>query len=229
MVASAKGGALPLDKSVSLEQGAMSTINPLTATAFIEIAKEGRHKTIVLNAAASALGQMVNRLGQSEGIQVINIIRKDREAQILRQLGVEIILDSSEADFDARLLDVCHQHDAHLAFDAVAGRATEQLLEALPNDSVVTIYSCLSFELPQVHVDHFIFKNKALMGFWLGPWIKNKNLFQIMKMWRRAQKLIATDLRSEIRACYSFLDAKQAVQDYVSQMTGGKILLKPNA
>ena len=51
MVASTKGGALPLAKSVSLEQGALSIINPLTAVAFLEIAKEGKHKAIVLTAA----------------------------------------------------------------------------------------------------------------------------------------------------------------------------------
>jgi NADPH:quinone reductase-like Zn-dependent oxidoreductase len=227
MLASAKGGALPLDKSVSLEQGATSTINPLTATAFIEIAKEGGHKTIVLTAAASSLGQMVNRLGRSEGIQVINIIRKDREAEILKQQGASVILNSSEADFDGQLQDACHQYDAHLAFDAVAGSLTGQLLEALPQDSTVTIYSCLSFKHPQVNVDHFVFQNKTVNGFWLGPWITNKNIIKIMMMWRRAQKQISTDLRSEIRARYPFEDAQKAVKEYLNEMTGGKILLTP--
>jgi len=206
----------------------MSTINPLTATAFIEIAKEAGHKTIVLTAAASSLGQMVNRLGRSEGVQVINIIRKDREAEILKQQGATIILNSTEADFDGQLHDACYQHDAHLAFDAVAGSLTGQLLEALPQDSKVTIYSCLSYESPKVSVDHFIFQNKAVNGFWLGPWITNKSIIQILMMWRRAQKLISTDLRSKIRAQYPFQEAKKAVQEYTSQMTGGKILLIPN-
>lgn len=228
MVASTKGGALPLDKSVNLEQGAMSTINPMTATAFIEIAKEGGHNTIVLTAAASSLGQKVNRLAKRDGIQVINVIRKLREAEILRQQGATVILNSSEAEFDEVLQDACHQYDAHLAFDAVAGSLTEQLLEALPQDSKVTIYSCLSYESPKVNVDHFVFQNKAIDGFWLGPWITSKSIIQILKMWRRAQKLISTDLRSEIRARYPLEEVKKAVQEYKSQMTGGKILLKPS-
>jgi NADPH:quinone reductase-like Zn-dependent oxidoreductase len=228
MVASTKGGVLPLDKSVNLEQGAMSTINPLTATAFIEIAKEGGQKAIVLTAAASSLGQKVNRLAHREGIQVINVIRKLGEAEILRQQGATVILNSSEAGFNEALQDACHQHDAHLAFDAVAGSLTEQLLEALPKDSKVTIYSCLSYESPKVNVDHFVFQNKAIDGFWLGPWISSKNIIQIMRMWRRAQKLISTELRSEIRTRYPFQEAQRAVREYQSQMTGGKILLKPS-
>jgi NADPH2:quinone reductase len=228
VVTSAKGGALPLAKSVSLEQGAMSMINPLTATAFLEIAKEGGHKAIVLTAAASALGQMVNRLGRSEGIQVINVVRRDAQVELLKELGATVVLNSSEADFDQQLHDACHQADAHLAFDAVAGPMTRQLLDALPEHSKVTVYSCLSHEGPGVGPDHLIFEDKTVDGFWMGPWINNKNLIQILMLWRRAQKLMATDLRSNIRARYPLQEAKNAVQDYLGHMTGGKILLSPN-
>jgi NADPH:quinone reductase-like Zn-dependent oxidoreductase len=99
VVTSAKGGALPLAKSVSLEQGAMSMINPLTAVAFLEIAKEGGHKAVVLTAAASALGQMVNRLARSEGVQVINVVRRDAQVDLLKEQGAAVILNSSEDAF----------------------------------------------------------------------------------------------------------------------------------
>ena len=161
-------------------------------------------------------------------IQVINIIRKGNEAEILKKLGATIVLNSSEGDFDQQLRDACHQHEARLAFDAVAGRLTLQLLEALPTGSKVTVYSCLSYENPQTSADQLIFENKSVDGFWLGPWINEKNLIQILMMWRRAQKLIATDLKTDVRARYPFEDAKVAVQEYLDQMTGGKILLIPN-
>jgi len=229
-VASTKGGAFPLNESVSLEQGAMSIINPLTASAFLEITKDGGHKTIVLTAAASALGQMVNRLGQSEGVQVINVVRRNAQVDLLKALGATVVLNSRDVDFDGQLYDICHQYDAHLAFDAVAGPMTGQLLNALPKNSTITVYSCLSRKAPQTHVDQIVFQGKTITGFWLGPWLySNKNLLQILTLWRRSQKLIATDLKSEIRAQYAFQDAKKAVQDYSSQMTGGKVLLKPTA
>jgi len=228
VVTSAKGGALPLAKSVSLEQGAMSMINPLTASAFLEIAKEGEHKAIVLTAAASALGQMVNRLFGSEDIQVINVVRRIAQVELLKEQGATVVLNSSDADFDQQLHDTCHQHDAHLAFDAVAGPMTGQLLDALPEHSKVIVYSCLSYEASQAGADHLIFEGKAVDGFWLGPWINNMNIIQILMLWRRAQKLMATELKSEIRTQYPLQEAKKAVQEYLSQMTGGKILLRPN-
>jgi len=228
MVASTKGGALPLRKSVSLEQGATSVINPLAASAFIEIAKKGGHKAIVLSAAASSVGRMVNRLASGERIEVINVVRRDAQVELLLQQGASIVLNSSDSGFDEALRDTCHQHDAHLAFDAVAGELTARLLRALPSDSKVTVFGVLSFEPPQVAPDQLIFENKSVDGFWLGPFISKKNLVQTMLMWRRAQKLISTDLRSDIRAEYPLEEAPSAVQEYVSQMTGGKLLLRPN-
>lgn len=228
VVASTKGGVFPLDKSVSLEQGAMSVINPLTAVAFLEITKGGGHKAIVLTAAASALGQMVNRLGRSAGIRVINVVRREAQVELLRELGATAVLNSSDVDFDKQLHDACHQYDARLAFDAVAGPMTGQLLKALPKNSTVTVYSCLSHKAPQTDVDQIVFQGKTVTGFWLGPWLySTKNLLQILMLWRRSQKLISTDLKSEIRVRYPFQEARKAVQEYTNHMTGGKILLTP--
>lgn len=204
----------------------MSMINPLTASAFLEIAKKGGHKTIVLTAAASSLGQMVNRLGHSEGIQVINVVRRDAQVALLKERGAAIVLNSSEGDFDQQLHEACRRADARLAFDAVAGPMTKQLLDALPENGRVTVYSCLSYEAPKVGADHLIFEGKVVNGFWLGPWINSMNLLQILLLWRRAQKLMAHELKSDIRAQYPFQEARKAVQDYSSQMTGGKILLR---
>ena len=181
-----------------------------------------------MTAAASTLGQMVNRLGQSEGVQVINVVRRDAQVDLLKALGATVVLNSSDVDFDRQLHDACHQYDAHLSFDAVAGPMTGQLLKALPENSTVTVYSCLSHKSPQTNVDQIVFQGKTITGFWLGPWLySNKKLLQILMLWRRSQKLIGTDLKSEVRAWYSLQDAKKAVQEYTRQMTGGKVLLKP--
>jgi len=168
---------------------------------------------------------MVNHLGQSEGIQVINVVRRDAQVDYLKGQGATVVLNSSEKDFDQQLHDACHQYNARLAFDAVSGPMTQQLLEALPPYSKVTVFGCLSEKLTQAGVDQLAFQNKIVDGFWLGPWLDTKNLIQMLMIWRRAQKLL---LKSEIRAQYPFKDAKKAIQEYQNQMTGGKILLVPD-
>lgn len=220
--------ALPLDDSVGLEQGAMTVINPLTALAFMEIAKKGGHKAIVLTAAASALGQMINRLGQREGIQVINVVRRDTQVELLQQQGASIVLNENDADFERRLHDACHRRESRLAFDAVAGALTDQLLEAMPPRSKVTVFGGLSDESAQANPGQLIFQDKSVDGFWVSTWLENKNFLQLLMLWRRGQKLQSAELRSKIRAQYPLQEAKKAIEAYRRRMTGGKVLLTPN-
>lgn len=220
--------ALPLDKSVSLEQGAMSVINPLTAMAFLALAREGEHKTIVLTAASSALGQMVNRLLPGEDIQVINIVRRDAQVELLKQQGAEIVINSSDSSFDQALSDVCRQQQALLLFDAVGGSLTLKVLAAMPRNSKAVIYGGLSYEPVQADPGQLIFQNKSIEGFWLTSWLAEKNLLQLLWMWRRAQKLLQTDLASPIRGQYPLHDVRSVIKEYRSEMTGGKVLLIPS-
>jgi len=69
-------GCFPLGESVSFEIGASGIINPVTAVAFLEIVKEGKHKAVVQTAAASQLGRMMIKVLKKEGIKTINIVRK---------------------------------------------------------------------------------------------------------------------------------------------------------
>ena len=226
VVKSVKGGVLPLNKSLSLEQGAMSIINPLTASAFIDIAKKGGHEAIMLTAAASSLGKMVNNLGRNEGIQLINIVRNDAEGDLLKALGADIVLNSSEAGFDQQLHDICHQTNTRLAFDAVAGPLTNQLLKAMPPNSKVTVFSALSKQAVEASPDQLIFEGKMIDSFWLGPWLSKQNIIKMMMLWRRAQKQIPGHLKSEVRRIYPLEDVREAIHDYTNNMSGGKILLR---
>src|SRR5271166_5299480 len=137
----------PLPASVSDEQGAMRIVNPYTAWAHLKIARQAGARTIVQTAAASALGQMVNRLAQLRGVQVVNIVRRDAQAETLRALGAKHILNSESSDFDSQLRDLCRQLDVRVAFDAVAGTMTARLLGALPPEARVVVYGGLAGEL----------------------------------------------------------------------------------
>jgi NADPH:quinone reductase-like Zn-dependent oxidoreductase len=219
--------ALPLGKSVSLEQGAMSVVNPLTALGFLEIVKATNYSTVVQTAAASALGQMMVRLFNHAGIQVINIVRREDQVELLRNRGVKNVLNSSDSNFDKNLAELCEKMEAKLAFDAVSGSITMRLLSAMPRDSRIIVYGGLSFEAAQADPGQLIFANKSLEGFWLSSWLRKKNALQNLLLWRKVQKLITTDLASEIRSRYALQDAKEAIKDYQHLMTGGKILLTP--
>lgn len=68
---------LPIDDKLSFEHASMTFVNPLTALAMLEITQDKNVKSVIITAAASALGRMLNRLFRPENIQIINIVRRE--------------------------------------------------------------------------------------------------------------------------------------------------------
>jgi NADPH:quinone reductase len=216
----------PLPASVSDEQGAMRIVNPYTAWAHLKIAQQAGARAIVQTAAASALGQMVNRLARLRGVQVINIVRRDAQVGTLRALGAKHILNSESPDFDRQLRDLCRQLDARLAFDAVAGAMTMRLLSSMPPEARVVVYGGLAGELISVNPGDLIFNQRRVEGFYLARWIAHQNQLALLSMQRQLYKLgdlthAAIQLRAPLQ------DAQLAIATYEASMSAGKVLLMP--
>jgi len=84
--------ALNNDK-VSNELGACSFTNPLTVLAFLDIVQKEKHKAVIITAACSAIGKMINRLFNANNIKVINIVRRDDQVKLMKELGFNYIVD----------------------------------------------------------------------------------------------------------------------------------------
>lgn len=218
---------IPLRKQTSLEQAATMIVNPLTAWALMSIARRGRHPAVVQTAAASALGQMIVRLAARRKLPLINIVRRREQVEILERLGASYVLDSSAPDFTKRLRDACRELRATVAFDAVAGEMTMQLMSGMPKNSHVVVYGALSEQPCLVHPGALIFEAKRLEGFWLSEWLPARNLLSKFVISSKVQKLLATDLHTDIRARLPLEKGVEGIAQYKSQMTGGKILFIP--
>ena len=112
---------LALPDGASAADGASSFVNPLTALGMVETMRLEAHKALVHTVGASNLGQMLNRICLKDGVELVNIVRKPEQAQLLRDLGARHIVDSSAPDFQAALTDAIAATGATLAFDAIGG------------------------------------------------------------------------------------------------------------
>lgn len=112
---------VPLPDGATAAQGASMFINPLTALGFIETARRDGHSAIVHTAAASNLGQMLQKICLADKIPLINIVRSKEQEDILRAIGAAHVLNSKDEDFAARLTAVVGETGATVAFDAIGG------------------------------------------------------------------------------------------------------------
>jgi NADPH2:quinone reductase len=112
---------LALPDGATAAQGASSFVNPLTALGMVETMRREGHKALVHTAAASNLGQMLNRICMKDGVALVNIVRKPEQAQLLKNMGAQHVCDSSSPGFLQDLTDALAATGATIAFDATGG------------------------------------------------------------------------------------------------------------
>src|ERR1700724_3641199 len=112
---------LPLPEGITPAEGASCFVNPLTALGMTETMRREGHKALVHTAAASNLGQMLNKICLKDGIALVNIVRSREQAEILRKIGAKHVVDSTTPSFMADLRGAREETGATLAFDAIGG------------------------------------------------------------------------------------------------------------
>lgn len=126
-------------EGTSAEDGASSYVNPLTALGMVGTLKREGYEGLVHTAAASNLGQMLVKLCAADGIPLVNIVRSEAQATLLRDLGAEHVVDMTAEDFMPQLIDAIAATQAFLAFDAVGGgKLAGQILGAMEQAALRT-------------------------------------------------------------------------------------------
>ena len=102
-------------------EAASCFVNPLTALGMTETMRRENRPGLVHTAAASNLGQMLNRICLADGIPLVNIVRRDQHVDLLRSQGATHVVNSAAASFVADLTDALIETGATVAFDAIGG------------------------------------------------------------------------------------------------------------
>jgi NADPH:quinone reductase-like Zn-dependent oxidoreductase len=112
---------LALPDGTPAKVGASSFVNPLTALGMVATMRREGHRALVHTAAASNLGQMLNKVCQEDQVPLVNIVRKQEQEEMLRGIGADHVLNSTSPTFMADLIEALRTTGATLAFDAIGG------------------------------------------------------------------------------------------------------------
>ncbi len=219
----------PLRKDVDFVAGATMLVNPLTALAFVDMAKQRRASAIVHTAAASQLGRLLAIFARERDLPVIHVVRREAQAELLRELGAEHVLNSSDDDHDEKLRLASERLGATLAFDAIAGTSPGKLLAALPHHSTVVSYGKLTgLSLSAVDPADLLFDGKQLIGFHLNRWLASAGLWWTLSAGRRIQAALASGrIATSVRCEVGFDGFADALVEYAADMGAGKVILRP--
>jgi NADPH2:quinone reductase len=112
---------LVLPDGTTPAEGASCFVNPLTALGMVETMRREGHKALAHTAAASNLGQMLNKICIQDQIALVNIVRKPEQEGILRSLGAKYVCNTTSSTFMDDLTAALVATGATVAFDATGG------------------------------------------------------------------------------------------------------------
>ena len=235
---------MPLLPGNTAKEGASSFVNPLTALAFLETMRMEDHSAIVHTAAASNLGVMLNKICQDDGVDIVNIVRRQEQVEMLKKLGAKYIINSSDESFMADLTDAIHATGATLGFDATGGgQLASDILAAMEAAAARTpgAYSIYgSIKHKQVYLYGSLdFTPTVLtrgygMAWGVGGWLMPNFLAKAgMEVGNRLRTRVAKELTTTFASHYtdeiSLSEALGAdtVKRYNAKATGQKFLICP--
>jgi NADPH2:quinone reductase len=239
------GDVLPLPPGATPKDGASCFVNPLTALSFPEVMRMEGHTALVHTAAASNLGQMLQKICLKDGISLVNIVRSDAQAKILKDIGATHVLDSTKPDFMEQLIKALAETKATLAFDAIGGGPLAgQLLtgmEAAASLNATTYSRYGSSVYKQVYIYGGLdtgptILNRAfgltwgLGGFLLTPFLAKIGAEGGQRLRQRVADELKTTFASSYTAEISLAEALQpdVIAAYNGKHTGEKYLINPN-
>ncbi|MES2753599.1 MAG: zinc-binding dehydrogenase [Pseudomonadota bacterium] len=236
---------IPLPAGASSADGASMFVNPLTALSFPEVMRREGHSALVHTAAASNLGQMLVRICQADGVPLVNIVRSEAQAALLRDLGAEHVVDSSAVDYRAKLEDALAATGATIAFDATGGGklANDILMgmEAAANrnakeysrygsDTFKQVYIYGALDMGPTILGRALGFSWAVGGFLLTPFLQKAGVETVMKLRQRVADELTTTFASHYSATLSLAEVLDPanVAIYNRKATGEKYLIAPH-
>ena len=237
---------LPLHPGNTAKEGASCFVNPLTALCMIETMNLEGHTALVHTAAASNLGQMLNRICIDGGVDLVNIVRKEEQAELLRGMGAKYIVNSSSENFMAELTDAIHATGATLGFDATGGGTlASSILSAMEAAAARTpggysIYGSVKHKQVYLYggldVSPTVLNRGYGMAWGVGGWLLPNFLARVgndvaTKLRTRVANELTTTFASHYTDEISLAEALQVevVKKYNAKATGSKFLVCPQA
>jgi NADPH:quinone reductase-like Zn-dependent oxidoreductase len=236
---------LPLPDGTTAAEGASCFVNPLTALGMTETMRREGHKALVHTAAASNLGQMLNKICIKDGIGLVNIVRSKEQADILHKIGAKYVVDSTAPSFMDDLTNALVETGATIAFDAIGGgKLAGQILTCMEISANKTakVYSRYG---SSTHKQVYIYGsldprpvelNRAFgMAWGVGGWLLFPFLMKIgqadgAKLRARVVAELKTTFASHYTQVVSLQEALQLanIAIYGKRATGEKFLINPN-
>ena len=236
---------LQLPDDATPAEGASCFVNPLTALGMVETMKREGHTALVHTAAASNLGQMLQRICLKDGIALVNIVRKPEQVSLLKSQGAVHVCDASAPSFLDDLTEALVATGATIAFDATGGGPLAGQILGCMEAALVRTATVYSRYGTSTHKQVYLyggldtrpteFRRNFGMAWGMGGWL----LFPFLnKIGPAAAQVLKQRVAAELKTTFASRYAGElslpevltldAIARYNQRATGEKYLIAPH-
>ena len=236
---------MPLPAGTTAADGASWFVNPLTALGMTETMRREGHKALVHTAAASNLGQMLNKICIKDGIGLVNIVRSKEQADILHKIGAKYVVDSTSDSFMDDLTNALVETGATIAFDAIGGgKLAGQILTCMEIAANKTakeysrygsnvykqVYIYGSLDNRPTELSRAFGLTWGVAGWLLTPFLQKIGPAEIGRLRQRVASELKTTFASHYTQVVSLQETLQLpnIAIYNKRSTGEKFLINPS-
>lgn len=238
--------ALPVPEGTTPREAASCFVNPLTALAMVETMRRENHTALAHTAAASNLGQMLQKICLKDGVSLVNIVRSEAQEKILRDIGAKYVVNSSAPDFMEKLVAAFAETGATIAFDAIGGgKLAGQILTAMEaaanirspsaynrygSNTYKQVYIYGGLDTGPTELTRSFGFSWGLNGFLLTPFLQKIGAAEVQKLRARVAAELKTTFASHYTREISLTDALKLenIIAYNKKSTGEKFLITPH-
>lgn len=220
--------ARPVPAAISDNQAAAFFVNPASVLAMVRhVLRVPPGAWLLQSAAGSTLGRMIIKLAHHDGIKTLNVVRRREAIDELRALGGDAVISTADGPIPEQVRKVTGSDGVRYAIDPVGGETGTGMFESLSPEGKMLVYGTLTEQPIQIHSRLMIAGHRVVEGFWLGHWMRTRNIPQLLRLFREIGKLIESGvLASEIGMTFPLESVVQAAAQAEVVGRHGKVLLR---
>lgn len=217
---------IPIPDSLDFEHAAAFPVQGITA---YQLLRESAHlqqdESVLVHAAAGGVGTLAVQLAKLMGAgTVIGTASSQAKLDLARKLGANVTVNYGEQDWYEQVKNATNGRGADIILEMVGGSIADQSLQCLAPFGRMVIYGAASGEIAQFSGVQLMYKNQAIIGYWLTAWMSrpDRTAAAVQELIRY---LASGKLQIIVGQTFPLAQAANAHRSIAERKTTGKVVL----
>ena len=217
---------IPIPPALDFTHAAAFPLQGITAFQLLqESTRLQSGESVLIHAAAGGVGTLAVQLAKLMGAgTVIGTASNAEKLDLVRRLGADAAINYTEQDWVDQVKNATGGKGADIILEMVGGTISDQSLQCLAPFGRMVIYGVASGQIAQFSGPQLMYKNQAIIGYWLSGQISRPDRITLAIM-SLMQYLLSGQLEIIVGQTFSLEQAVEAHKAIAARKTTGKVVL----